>query len=981
MTPDRYGRVRELHDAVIELSVDERTAFFQRESVEGELVAEVMALIVAGEQKSLATISRPLHVALESANQPAIAVGDVLDVWRIEREIGQGGMGSVYLAERCDGHFQQTAAVKFLRGMPSAEMLAYFTRERQLLATLNHANIARLYDGGATKQGRPYLVMEYVDGQHIDAYCEQQRLSVQSVLTLFLQVCDAVAFAHRQLIVHCDLKPSNILIDKRGRPTLLDFGIAHLAENVQGSAAAETTFSASPGFTPRYASPEQRTGGHVSTVSDVYSLGILLGELLALSPDGATSSLRKRERESIVARATVEDSADRYASVDAFAADIQRYLNNEPVVARPATSMYVAQKFLTRRWPLVLLGLGFVATTLVFTVVVLLESQRASKAEASALLERDATKIAQQQAVLERDRAAAERDRATGAENRAETQRRLAQESEVRALRERDRARAAERLAVLEQQRATSAESAARQTSDFLISVFDSSTPNAESGDIPASKLIAAAEARLEKQMQGQPATQAQLYSTLGVVQSNMGRPKDARANLERALGLERKLNRPLVLAEILARLHRVASGTDSAASTEAYAKEALALREQYAPRDSQELAESLAAMGRTVSMLGRREEATQLFTRALAILEDKYPESAKLSETYALYGSHLNRNGEFAKGLDLYHRANKLNAAIYGELHPSYLEVYEWYAYTLTSLRRFDEAEAALKRALRLRKQLHGERNALVAGVMRGLATLLIEVDRPSEAIPLLEEALPVVAQSQGTTTMAYAVLLANLANANSNIGNYAVAEKLNAEAIAIADKVSNKRPPPQLLRNHGRFQMQLGKLEDAGRSLLVAYEARRALFGEKNNATIDSHLSLAEWHILSNQLDEASARLDRVATLVPGASPLDQIAYDRHRAMIAAGRGDFDAALVGLEKVEQARFKLRSDKSALAWLGVMDRAEVLAKRGTPADQQKSAALATQILAVIRPTFDPNSPVIARLIQLQQPRQLQQQR
>lgn len=975
MTPDRYARVRELHDAVIDLSADARTAFFQRESIDGELIAEVMALITAGGQNSLTTISRPLHAALESANQPAIAPGDVLDVWRIEREIGQGGMGSVYLAERCDGHFQQTAALKFLRGTPSAEMLDYFTRERQLLATLNHANIARLYDGGATKQGRPYLVMEYVDGQHINAYCEQQRLSVQSVLTLFLQVCDAVACAHRQLIVHCDLKPSNILIDKRGRPTLLDFGIAHLAENVEGSSATKTAFITSPAFTPRYASPEQRAGGKVSTVSDVYSLGILLRELLALSPDGGTPSLRKRERESIVARATEDNPAHRYASVDAFAADIKRYLDNEPVAARPVTSLYIAQKFLTRRWPLVLLALGFVATTVVFTAAVALESKRASKAEAAALSERDATRIAQHQAVMERDRATAERDRATQAERSAETQRNLAQQSEVIALRERDRARAAERLAVLEQQRATSAESAARQTSDFLISVFDSSTPNAESGDIPASKLIAAAEARLEKQMQGQPATQAQLYSTLGVVQSNMGRPKDARANLERALALERKLNRPLVLAEILARLHRVASATDSAASTEAYAKEALALREQYAPRDSQELAESLTAMGRTVSMLGRREEATQLFTRALAILEDKYPESAKLSETYALYGSHLNRNGEFAKGLDLYHRANKLNAAIYGELHPSYLEVYEWYAYTLTSLRRFDEAEAALKRALRLRKQLHGERNALVAGVMRGLAALLIDVDRPSEAIPLLEEALPVVAQSQGTTTMAYAVLLANLANANGNVGNYAAAEKINAEAIAIADKVSNKRPPPQLLRNHGRFQMHLGKLEDASRSLLAAYEARRALFGEKNNATIDSHLSIAEWHILSNQLDEASTRLDRVATLVPGASPLDQIAYDRHRAMIAAGKGDFDAALVALEKVEQARFKLRSDKSALAWLGMMDRAEVLAKRGTPADKANSAAIATQILSVIRPTFDPNSPVIARLTQLQQQR------
>jgi eukaryotic-like serine/threonine-protein kinase len=968
MEANRYQEIRALYDRVIDLPYAEREARLREWQLDEATVNDVMALMVQDETEFATKLAAPLQQLIE---EHPLQSGDKIGVWQITREIGQGGMGTVYLVERCDGHFEQTAALKFLKGVPNAARLDYFTRERQLLAKLTHPNIARLYDGGTTKDGQPYLVMEYVDGLHIDEHCRTQRLNVDAILQIFVAACHGVAFAHRQLIVHCDIKPSNLIVNQDGRPVLLDFGIARLTDPT--SLAGPTPSSATPAYTPRYSSPEQRTSSAVSTLSDIYSLGVLLGELLA------QVGIPNHELAAVISKATSADPAYRYATVDALTDDVSRYQQQQPLRAMPATRTYVAQKFLLRRWPVVLVGVAFAATVAGFTAKVVVESQRAIHAEESALSERDRAQAAESLAVKERDakelartEALHERDRAKLAETRAVTERDAKESARADALRERDRAKAAERTAVIEQQRASSAEVAARQTSDFLISVFDSSNPNAESGDVPASKLIAAAEARVEKQMQGQPATQAELYSTLAVVQSNMGRPKDARANLERAIALERKLNRPLVLAEMLVRLHRVVSGTETAANSEAYAKEALALREQHAPRDSAELAESLTAMGRTVSELGRREEAGKLFTQAIAILESKYPNGAQLSDTYALYGGHLNRNGEFVSALNYYQRAIKINATLYGELHPKYLESYEWYAYTLSSLRRFDEAEVALRRALSLRKTLHGADNYLVALVMRGLAFLLHELDRPLDAIPLLNEALPIIARSQGTQSMVYAVLVANLGNANSNIGNYAAAEKFNAEALAIADKVSNKRPPPQLVRNQGRFQMHLGKLDEAGRSLFAAYEMRLALFGEKHNATIESHLSIAEWHIRLDQLAEAGARLDRIATLVATATPLDQISYDRHRAMIAAGEGNIDAALAALEKVEQARFKLRGDKSALAWLGMMDRAEVLAKRGTPTDKQQSAAIATQILAKISATFDPESPVIARLKQLQ---------
>lgn len=182
MKPEAYAAIRALYDQVVDLPADEREARLRELEADDTTISEVLALIHASEGSTFAHISGPLNTILASVGAPKLAPGDVLGVWRIEREIGHGGMGSVYLVERQDGHFNQTAALKFLRGLPSADTLAYFTRERQLLATLVHPNIARLYDGGATAGGQPYLVMEYVDGLHIDIYCQRQRLDVPDIL-------------------------------------------------------------------------------------------------------------------------------------------------------------------------------------------------------------------------------------------------------------------------------------------------------------------------------------------------------------------------------------------------------------------------------------------------------------------------------------------------------------------------------------------------------------------------------------------------------------------------------------------------------------------------------------------------------------------------------------------------------------------------------------------------------------------------------
>lgn len=384
MTPERFAELKRLFAAVADLPHAERAGELRRMGADEELAAEVLALHAAA--TATTCVSSPIAAALASASrQPA--AGDTLGIWRLESEIGCGGMGSVFLAERSDGCFRQRAAVKLLRGFPHRETLALFARERQLLATLSHPRIARLLDGGATEQGQPYLVMEHVDGLHIDEHCRRHNLGIRDVLTLFLKASDAVAFAHRQLVVHCDLKPSNLLINRECRPVLLDFGIARLVDRVGAESAPG---EAAPAFTPRYASPEQRSSGTVSTASDIYSLGVLLGELVAEAAGRERlGALRRRELDAIVGLATRHDPAERYATVNAFTADIRRFLTQRPVHALSGRTGYVMRKLLARRWPWAAVAAVFLLTVAGFTSRVVIESRRARAAEQAALKERD----------------------------------------------------------------------------------------------------------------------------------------------------------------------------------------------------------------------------------------------------------------------------------------------------------------------------------------------------------------------------------------------------------------------------------------------------------------------------------------------------------------------------------------------------------------------------------------------------------------
>ena len=359
MAEPSLARLRALFEAVADLPEAQRAERLAALDAEPALAERVlrMARDCDAEATSEATrIKRRLVGFDPAAPGPELGVGDTLGAWKLVAVLGEGGMGAVFLAERADGHFAQRAAIKLLRGQASESALRLLAAERQILAQLSHPNIARLLDGGATPLGRPYLVMEHVQGERLDRHLERVAPSLDQRLLLFRQICDAVAFAHAQLIVHCDLKPSNVLIDGAGRPLLLDFGIARLLDADASSGGMVKA------YTPGYASPELQSGLPVGTASDVYSLGVLLKGMV-----GEAESARG-DLAAIIRRATQPEPQARYASVQALGEDIERLRQRYPVQARAPTLRYRALRLLQRRWPgftvaggvlLLLLGAGW----------------------------------------------------------------------------------------------------------------------------------------------------------------------------------------------------------------------------------------------------------------------------------------------------------------------------------------------------------------------------------------------------------------------------------------------------------------------------------------------------------------------------------------------------------------------------------------------------------------------------------------------
>ena len=382
MTPERWRAIEELYEAAHQRPPADRPAWLMANATNPAVRQEVESLLAcAADGTGVATFRETIGaVSADALRTGTLGPGARVGAYRLIRLLGEGGMGTVYLAQRDDEQFQKQVAVKVIRrGMDTPSAIERFRRERQILAHLEHPHVARLLDGGATDDGRPFLVMEFVDGLPLLAWCELRPASIAERLRLFRQVCAAVQYAHQNLVIHRDLKTANILVAADGTPRLLDFGIARL---IDPSGAADRAMTAALAMTPAYASPEQIRGDVVTTATDVYSLGVILFELLTGRlpyhvPEGAgayaveqavsetapprPSAVAPAERarllrgdlDAIVATAMRKEPARRYPSVTALAEDVRRALDGRPVSARRDTAAYRAATFVRRNKALV----------------------------------------------------------------------------------------------------------------------------------------------------------------------------------------------------------------------------------------------------------------------------------------------------------------------------------------------------------------------------------------------------------------------------------------------------------------------------------------------------------------------------------------------------------------------------------------------------------------------------------------------------
>ncbi|MGB7201053.1 MAG: serine/threonine-protein kinase [Pyrinomonadaceae bacterium] len=430
VTVDDWKKHKDLLAAAIELDPDKRQKFFDESGIDGEARAEIESLLSLQDDAAdflsvpAGSFSNDFFIENGNGHQPSQRR---LGIYEITREIGAGGMGAVFLAERRDGKFSQAVAIKMLRReYNTAAIRRNFEREKDILAALSHPNIGSLLDTGTTDDGVPYLVMEYVDGMPVDEFCFKNDLDLNARLKLFNKICDSVAFAHRNLIVHRDIKPSNILITSDGIPKLLDFGISKILDADSGDSA--TTLHGA--MTPEYASPEQINGQTVTTATDVYSLGIVLYKMLtgahpfknagqsnnelfkAITDDEPTAPSAAQDQnanphsairiphlegdlDNIILKSIRKNPERRYGSVEQFSADIWRYIDGQPVEARAATRIYRLSRFYRRNKIAVTAALLIFAALVAGITVALRQTSVARANAAAAVIESDNAKAEQ----------------------------------------------------------------------------------------------------------------------------------------------------------------------------------------------------------------------------------------------------------------------------------------------------------------------------------------------------------------------------------------------------------------------------------------------------------------------------------------------------------------------------------------------------------------------------------------------------------
>ena len=745
LSAERWAEVNRLLDDALDRPATERDAFLvDRCGDDEELLRAVTSVLTASEEAGDEPTG-PAAALLEAAfgldappNVPGSREGESIGRYRLTRELGQGGMATVYEAERADGSYERRVALKLLRpGSLGADIAERFRRERQILSSLEHPNIAMLLDGGETEDRTPYLVMELVDGEPITEWAERQNLSLAARLELFEQVIEAVEFAHRRLIVHRDLKPSNVLVTEQGRVKLLDFGIAKLVD--PGLDDLETR-PATRWMTPSYASPEQIRGEAITTASDVYALGVLLFELLSgvrpfgreglsafeleraicekdpprpssVATDPKIATGLEGDLDAILLRALRKEPEQRYGSAARLLDDLRRHRDGFPVDAHDGVWGYRTRKFVSRH------RVGVGAAALLAGVMM----------ASSALVWRQ-----QRIAVIERDRATEE------AEN-------------------------------------------SRLVIGFLSDVFRGDDPTAAPSDtVTARELLAWGRERVDTEFGDRPALQAELVAVLGGAYANLGLVDDSRELWREAVRLRQELYGPESeeVADALTRLGNAAALGRNFIVADTMFAEALRIREKNAAgRPDTLVASSLITLGRTRAQFQELDEAERYIRRAIEIRR------VVLSDTSMAYTEALlalapvrRAQGDLSEAADLYERAIPQFRNLGGEgrdlaAHTNNL------AFLKASSGAHAEAAILYREALDIHSPIYGRGHPNTIMIAGNLASVLQNDGREDESLALLRGNVE-AARAQ------YPDGHWRVGQANTSLGNALLQAGLTAEA-----------------------------------------------------------------------------------------------------------------------------------------------------------------------------------------------------
>ena len=805
---DRTARVDSVFDAAVDLPFGEQTAFVERAcGDDGALRAEVLELLrVYRSDGVLDTPAvRMAAPVLEAASALGGPVPERIGPFRIMHEIGRGGMGRVYLGERVDGQFEQRVAIKLIQ-QAAPGVVRRFIDERRLLARLAHPGIARLFDGGITPGGLPYFVMELVDGEPIDQYCEGRHLPLDRRLELVARVCDAVTYAHQHLIIHRDLKPSNILVTAEGQVKLLDFGIAKLLDADRGDDDAPHTELQA--MTPEFAAPEQILGRPISTATDVYSLGVLLYVLLTgerpydvrgrtpaeverivcehVPPkpsSKAPAALQRRMRgdlDLIVMTALQKDVERRYQSPAALAQDLQRFLDGHAIAARADSASYRFVKFVGRHRvgvaiaSLVALGLG----------------------------------------------GGASRERVL--RHRAEVEARKAWEVER-----------------------------------FLVRVFDMADPNGwsepDGGRASARELLDRGATRIDSVLSGQPEVQAELRSVLGRVYTNLGLYDKAASLLERSLAQRTALTGPADtnVVATMDLLGTTLTKLDKLDEAEALLRRALEQRRRLLGNGHAETATTAENLATLLEERTKLDDAESLYREVLAVRRTVFGDSSvEVANSLSNLGLLLFRKAAYAEAESLHRRALDIKLTRLGDGHAQTARTMQNLAMTLQMRGGYEEALTYHRRALAAKREALGDAHPSVTISMNNLANLLAnQLGRLDEADSLVREALALDRRMFGDKHSFVAASLENVGLIKRLKGEFADAEKALRQALTIHRELTGERDLKVAFDLGAIGQVRLSSGDGAGAILILrqSYALYRDLLGDEHLSTVVTSGGLA--------------------------------------------------------------------------------------------------------------------------------------